>query len=90
MDYTIDEKRIYANDADGNLLAEITFPTIDGISTINHTYVHESLRGQGIAEELVKLAIDKIQKEGHKINATCRYAVLWLQRHPEYLKNVRN
>lgn len=35
---------------DGKLLAEITFPTgEDGVADIDHTFVDESLRGQGVA-----------------------------------------
>lgn len=62
----------------------MTFPTKNGISVINHTFVDESLRGQGVASGLVKLAAEQILAEGNKIGATCPYAVVWFQRHPEY------
>lgn len=40
--------RLYAEDANGVLLAEITFPTAgDGVADLNHTFVHPSLQGQG-------------------------------------------
>lgn len=84
MDYITEKDRIYAKDAVGNVIAEVTFPTVDGVSTIDHTFVDPSLRGQGVAAELVKLAADRILEEGNKIAATCVYAVAWFQRHPEY------
>lgn len=84
MKYITEPNRIYANDSAGNMIAEVTFPTIKGISIIDHTFVDPSLRGQGIASELVKMAADKILKDGNKIGATCPYAVTWFQRHPEY------
>lgn len=84
MDFIIEKDRIYANDPAGNIIAEVTFPTKDGVSTIDHTFVDNSLRGGGIAGKLVKLAADRILKEGNKIAATCPYAVVWFQRHPEY------
>lgn len=84
MEFITEKDRIYAKDASGNIIAEITFPTKDGVSTINHTFVDTSLRGQGIAGKLVKLAADKILSEGNKIAATCSYAVAWFKRHPEY------
>ncbi len=84
MNYITESDRIYATDPAGKLLAEVTFPSKDGIATINHTYVDNSLRGQGIAGELVKLAADKILADGNQIAATCPYAVVWFQRHPEY------
>lgn len=84
MDFKIEKDRIYATDPSGNIIAEVTFPTKDGVSTIYHTFVDDSLRGQGIAGKLVKLAADKILAEGNKIEATCPYAVEWFQQHPEY------
>ncbi|MDE6696485.1 MAG: N-acetyltransferase [Muribaculaceae bacterium] len=84
MDFITEKDRIYATDASGNVIAEVTFPTKDGVSTIDHTFVDPSLRGEGIAGKLVKLAADKILSEGNKIAATCPYAVEWFKKHPEY------
>lgn len=84
MDFITEKDRIYASDPSGNIVAEVTFPTEYGVSTIDHTFVDPSLRGQGVAGKLVKLAADKILSEGHKIAAKCPYAVIWLERHPEY------
>ncbi len=85
MEYIVESERIYVNDSSGNLVAEVTFPTKNGVSKINHTFVDNSLRGQGIAGELVRRAADKILADGNKIVPTCAYAVAWFQRHPEYL-----
>ncbi len=84
MEYLTETGRIYATDPAGKLLAEVTFPTIDGISVIDHTFVDPSLRGRGIAGELVRRAADEILASGGRIGATCPYAVTWLERHPEY------
>ena len=84
MDFITEKDRIYATDPSGNVIAEVTFPSEDGVSTIDHTFVDPSLRGEGIAGKLVKLAADKILAEGTKIAATCSYAVAWFKRHPEY------
>lgn len=84
MNYITESNRIYATDPAGKLLAEVTFPTYNGISMIDHTFVDPSLRGQGVAGELVKLAADKILEDGGRIGASCPYAVAWFQRHPEY------
>ncbi len=89
MEYIVESERIYVNDSSGNLVAEVTFPTKNGVSKINHTFVDNSLRGQGIAGELVRRAADKILADGNKIVATCPYAVVWFQRHPEYTAEIR-
>ncbi len=77
--FQIEKNRIYMKDAQGKLVADITFPeTSPGVFTIDHTYVDDSLRGQGIASELVRSAVDEIQHRGGEVQATCSYAVKWL------------
>lgn len=84
MEFITEADRIYATDPSGTVIAEVTFPSKDGISTINHTFVDPSLRGEGVAGKLVKSAADEILKKGNRIAATCSYAVAWFKRHPEY------
>ncbi len=81
MNYIPETNRICATDENGKVIAEITFPVRDGIATIEHTYVDDSLRGQGIAGQLVQMAVEKIHANGNQIAATCPYAAAWLQRH---------
>lgn len=77
--FLTEQGRIYMEDEQGGLVAEITFPeTSPGVYTIDHTYVDDSLRGQGIASELVRSAVDEIQHRGGEVQATCSYAVKWL------------
>lgn len=89
MDFIAEDGRIYAENADGKVVAEITWTTSAGcddgqkIATIDHTFVDESLRGQGIAGQLMQAAVKKIQADKSKIAATCSYAVSWLEKHPE-------
>ena len=76
--------KIYSLDDKGKLLAEITFPfNSQGIYKINHTYVHPSLRKQGIAGQLMRAAINDIRKTGIKAHAVCPYAIYWFKKHPE-------
>ena len=50
MEFTHNKNQIALYTEDGKLLAEITFPNInDKTVDINHTFVDQSLRGQGIA-----------------------------------------
>ena len=76
--------RVYALDGAGKLVAEITFPmTQPGVYTIDHTFVDDSLRGQGAAGQLVQAALEQIRKNGGQAAATCSYAVRWLEKHPQ-------
>ena len=58
MEFQKSEGRIFARDETGKLVAEITFPTVaEGVADIDHTFVDESLRGQGVAGKLVQLSL---------------------------------
>lgn len=84
MEFQKSEGRIFSLGEDGKVLAEVTFPTgEDGVADINHTFVDESLRGQGVASKLLRAAADEIRAQGKKARLTCSYAVTWFQRHPE-------
>lgn len=85
MDFIYEASRIYCQDENGKLLAEITFPVLDSRTVnINHTFVDDSLRGQGIAGKLMLAAIESIRSQGKKALPTCSYAADWFGKHPEY------
>lgn len=85
MDFIKEENRIFNADPDGKLLAEVTFPEIsENTVNINHTFVDDSLRGQGIAGELMKAVAEELRKSGIKAVLSCSYAVSWFQKHEEY------
>jgi predicted GNAT family acetyltransferase len=48
-----------------------------------HTEVLPAYRGQGIAEELVRFALDDARRRGLRVIATCPYVRSYVQRHPE-------
>lgn len=75
--------RIFATDETGKLLAEVTFPEREGVAVINHTFVDGSLRGQGVAGQLLRAVADTLRREGRKARPTCSYAVHWFETHPE-------
>ena len=50
MNFTYNPNQIALYDEQDKLLAEVTFPdTADGAADIDHTFVDDSLQGQGIA-----------------------------------------
>ncbi|MBM6868344.1 GNAT family N-acetyltransferase [Collinsella tanakaei] len=71
-------------DPQGTVLAEVTFPVVAGnVVDINHTYVDESLRGQGIAGKLLENVAQELEETGRRCKTSCSYAHLWFERHPE-------
>ena len=73
--YITEENRIYLQDENWNILAEIDFEKIDEKTyNISRTFVDDSLRGQGIGSELVEKAITYLTWKWYKVSATCSYA----------------
>lgn len=83
MELQRERNQIFAVGDDGTLLCQVTFPEEDGVAVIDHTFVHESLRGQGVAGLLMREAVEAIRAQGWKLRATCPYAVGWLEKHPQ-------
>jgi predicted GNAT family acetyltransferase len=80
MEYITESNRISLI-VEGEEVAEVTFPeTSRGVFTITHTYVDDRIRGRGIASELVRRAVEEIERRGGRVEATCSYALLWLAR----------
>lgn len=85
MDFTIEENRIYLTDEHEKVIAEVTFPyTKESTVEINHTYVDESLRGQGVAGKLLEAVVKQVTERNLRVVPTCSYAVTWFEKHPEH------
>ena len=77
--------RVYALDKNGGVIAEATFPAVsDTTVNFSHTFVDSSLRGQGVAGQLLSAAAADVKERGLKARATCSYAAKWFSEHKEY------
>ena len=84
MEFQKSEGRIFAQDETGKLVAEITFPTVaEGVADINHTFGDESLRGRGVAGQLVRAAAQELRAQGRLTRTSCWYAAQWFEKHPQ-------
>jgi len=54
------------------------------ILVIDHTFVSENLKGQGIGAQLVMEVVNLARREKAKIQALCPFAIKMLRRNPEY------
>ena len=77
------EKSRFQTTVDG-YTGYVAYRIEDGGLDIRHTVVPEQIGGRGIASALVKAAYDYARDNGLECIATCRYAAVWLERHPEY------
>lgn len=89
MEFNKGKNRFYKEDNEGKLIAEITYkPINEQIVDADHTFVDPSLRGQGIAEELVDRLVEEMEKEGKKIHPTCPYVVKLFERKKDKYENI--
>jgi len=49
-----------------------------------HTFVPPDLRGRGIADELVRQALDDAYSRGYRVVPSCWFVRVYMQRHPRY------
>jgi hypothetical protein len=86
MEFKKDENSFYQENEDGERIAEITYKPVgdsDEVVDADHTFVDPSLRGQGIAEQLVERLVEEMEKEGKKISPSCPYVVELFKRKPD-------
>ena len=55
-----------------------------------HTFVYPSLRGQSIAEQLVKKALQYALQAGKQVIPTCGYVRFYVQEHPNWKSHLAN
>ena len=73
----------YEATVDGHLaVAEYTLDA--SRQTFTHTFVPTELRGRGIAELLVRAALEDARIAGRRIVPQCSYVARYVARHPEY------
>lgn len=85
MEYIINhqpERHMFTTEVEG-YTAYVEYRLQNGSLDIIHTIVPPPLEGRGIAAALVKRAYEYAVEQKLKPEATCSYAVRWLERHPE-------
>jgi predicted GNAT family acetyltransferase len=84
MEFKEKNNMIYLENEEGNIVAKVTFPDVKaGVVNINHTFVDDSLRGQGVAGKLLEAAYKKLKAENKKVIPTCSYAVTWFEKNDD-------
>lgn len=84
MQFSTEKGRFFIDD-NGKTLAEITFTEPnDEFFIIDHTFVDDQLRGQGIANQLVEKVVEKARAEQKTIIPLCPFAKGQFERIPSY------
>lgn len=70
---------------DGEWIAEMTYQkTGEGVITIDHTEVDESLQGKGVGKDLVEAGVKFARENNLKIVAQCSFAKKIIEATPEF------
>jgi len=87
MDFEVhrdDARHRYYAEIDGHEARILFAPAGDRTLDFQHTQVAPELRGHGVADTLVRHALDDVRARGERIIATCPFVKSFLERHPEY------
>ena len=91
LNFEFENNSYFAKNEDGKVVAEVTFPQkSENVIDLNHTFVDDSLRGQGVAGKLVSMVCEYALENGLKIKPTCSYAAKWLDSHEEFKSLAEN
>lgn len=69
---------------DGEKLGEITWTLLGDVMVMDHTYVSDKLRGQGVAKKLLDTAATHARENALKMEAVCSYVVSAFNKSDEY------
>lgn len=83
MDFKVNDRQdvLFVGNNEKTASAYILFPKVkEGLHVIEKVYVDEIYRGQGVAGKLMQALVDYAEKNDIKLEASCSYAVSWLEK----------
>jgi predicted GNAT family acetyltransferase len=86
LPFKIEENKISWLQAE-NEVGFVTFVEVQNqpkVVEINHTFVDDCMRGQGLAGKLMQKTAEVLKEKQLTAILTCSYAVKWFNEHPEY------
>ncbi|ANU15080.1 Acetyltransferase [Planococcus halocryophilus Or1] len=74
----------YRLEDEGGTKGEIAWTKLADVMVIEHTFVEESLRHQGLAKKLLDQTANFAREHGYKLEPVCSYAVSAFDRYSDY------
>ena len=74
----------FRKEENGSTAAEITWTQMADVMVVEHTFVDPSLRGQGVAKQLLDQAADYARRNEYKIEPVCSYVAAAFERSSDY------
>lgn len=78
------KNKFYIGNSETEFIAEITYELEGNVMIVDHTFVGEELRGQGIARKLLDRLLEYAKENNYKIYPVCPYVVTMFERNPEW------
>lgn len=89
MEFIHNTNQIAVYNEDHKVIAEVTYPDVtDNIVNVNHTFVDDSLKGQGIAGQLMLELADELRRQHKKATLTCSYAIHWFSKQKDAYNDI--
>ncbi|WP_242917576.1 GNAT family N-acetyltransferase [Pontibacter liquoris] len=83
-----DDLRFYAQLGDEQAELTYTYPE-DDVMDLDHTFVPQAYRGQGMADKLVQTSLDFAREQHYKVIPSCPVVEAYLNRHKDYQDIVK-
>ncbi|QHJ69282.1 MULTISPECIES: GNAT family N-acetyltransferase [Planococcaceae] len=74
----------FRNEDNGTVNGEITWTQMADVMVVEHTFVNENMRNQGLAKKLVDRAVEYARENEYKIEPVCSYVATVFDRYDEY------
>lgn len=78
------EEFSYEYNQNGEKLGEITWTILGDVMVMDHTFVSDKLRGQGVAKKLLDTAATYARENSLKMEPVCSYVVSAFNKSDEY------
>jgi predicted GNAT family acetyltransferase len=78
-----DQQRYEAR-LDGDLAGYLEYRKADGVWSLTHAFTFPHQRGQGIAAEVTRYALDEARKAGASVRPVCPFVADYMAAHAEY------
>jgi predicted GNAT family acetyltransferase len=69
---------------DGEVIGIAEYRVVGEVVVFPHTEIVRSRRGQGLAAQLVKYALDDVRATSRRVEPQCWYVADFIAEHPEY------
>ena len=78
----------YEASVDGRIAGHLSYQRTERLCVLTHTEVDPGLDDRGVADALVRSALDDLRSDGARVIPVCPYVAWWIGRHPDYASLV--